>query len=102
MRKPKRATVRGPVRPGTTVPREAPMDGKPWPKQFRYYNPDGEAFEMELDLSPWVQCLLRDGEIEVVEQRTVEPRTVEPRTATPASKTDDKPRPARSRAADQE
>lgn len=66
MRKPKRVKIRGPLRPGIRVPRQAPPGNGVWPKQFRYYNPDGGPFEMELDLDAWLQLLIRDGEIEIV------------------------------------
>ena len=60
--------IRGPLTPGQKVLRQAPASGL-WPVEFRYYNPEGEPFEMETELTPWLQLRLRDGDIEIVPKR---------------------------------
>lgn len=66
MRAPKMVWIRGPLRPGVKVLRQWPGTHR-WPKQFRWYNPDGEHFEMEVPLDAWIQLRMRDGDVEIFE-----------------------------------
>ena len=59
-------TFRGPVRKGLRILKS--VAPKTW------YNPDGGPFEVTRPLTPWIQALIRSGDVEVVEPAKQKPK----------------------------
>jgi hypothetical protein len=76
----KRIKIRGPLTPGQKIVREVPDGAVKWPRQFRFYNPDGEPFEIEVNYDHWIQGRVKDGEIEIVVDK---PRIDKPQASKP-------------------
>lgn len=56
----KRIRIRGPMKPGTKILKDiVPGAGRRW------LNPDGEDFECEVALTPWIQAVLARGDVEI-------------------------------------
>lgn len=57
------------MRSGARVLREN-LSGNPLPKagaMARWYNPDGAEFYCQIPAGEWLQLLIRDGEVEIVD-----------------------------------
>lgn len=67
----KTVRVKGPCNPGTCVPKPPLTFRLNRPRNLceRFYNPDGAPFEVDLPWDSWVQSLLRDGTVEIVENK---------------------------------
>lgn len=54
--------VKGPKIPGCRILR-VPHPSINWPRDRRFYNPNGEDFQIEVAFCAWIQGLVADGSI---------------------------------------
>lgn len=60
----KRIRIRGPMKPGTKILKDiVPGAGRRW------LNPEGEDFEVEVALTPWIQAVIARGDVETAPEQ---------------------------------